>query len=269
MQIRFEIYHEGGADGTGARSSRLQPPAALQRAAAGQRVFQAAIALGFPAARAGDCNYKARELLRASMAAAAGVDELAVTLERVLAPTAARPHLLVRLQVTVGPELLKASDLVKAVNGGGLRPEAEPEGCAGGLPGSPVISSTGSESIASMDDDFEGAVGSEGSDGQDRGPSDVAAAAQGEQEAQRAQRREKRRRQLVRLAGGDAIVALLGVPDPALCSGEVQDVTPACAGASEAERAQQQAVNCSDVAVAPHEDRRLALVSLRRPPRSD
>jgi hypothetical protein len=201
------------------------------------------------------------------VAAAAGVDRLAVALERVLAPTAARPHLLVRLQVTVGAELLKASELVKAVNGGGLSPEPEAGGDAGshGQPGSPTISSSGSESIASLDEEFDDYVDGGGAVGQQASTRAFDAAAAAE-EAHCAQRREERRRQLVSILGGDAIVALLGVPDPALCSGEVQDVTPACAGASEAARAQQDAVNRGDVAVGPQEDRRLALVSTCQQP---
>ena len=63
------------------------------------------------------------------------------------------------------------------------------------------------------------------------------------------------------LLGGAPLAAVLGQPDPRHCSAELEDITPACAGASEAERAQLEAVQLGDAEVAPEQDRRLAAVS--------
>lgn len=176
-----------------------------------------ALRLAFPSARAANCSSRARELLRASVAAAAGVDVGAVTIERIAAPNAARqpkPHLAVHLHVAVGREILKASALARAVSagagGGGGQAEAE----AG-------------EQLAGQQ--------------------------QEEQQAEGGQ-------QLLALLGGKALVAALGLPDPRQCSAEIEDVTPACAS-SDAERAQQDAVNRGAEEVAPEQDRRLAAVS--------
>ena len=233
-QIQLEIYHEGA---TGASSRRGLGTAG--RLLPGQHVFQAELRLAFPAARAADCGSAAREALRAGLAAAAGVSPLAVSIERVLAPTAARPHLEVLVHVQMGADLLAANELVKAVGGA-----AGPDGSA---------SPTSSCRVASNEEESDmEAVEPEGA---------AQAPAPAEQEREREEERELRRRRLAALLGGEQVTAALGLPDPRLCGGEITDVTPACAGANEAERAQQEALNRADAEVAPEQERRLVVVS--------
>ena len=69
-------------------------------------------------------------------------------------------------------------------------------------------------------------------------------------------------------ADPNALVAVLGLPDPQHCSADIEDVTPGCCAggdASMAEQAEQDAMNRGE-AVAPEKDRRLAVVSGREPP---
>ena len=202
LQVQLELYNEGSGS---SRTSSGTDGAAAASALPGQRIFQVALRLGFPTARAADCTSRARELLRRGLAAAAGVDPLKVSIERVLAPTAARQHLAVLMHVQVGADLLKASSLAKAVNGGSIsssQPEQQPP---------------------------EGSAES------------------------------KQQQELAVLLGGAPLAAVLGQPDPRQCSAEIEDITPARAGA--AERAQQEAVQIGDAEVTPEQDRRLAAVS--------
>lgn len=220
LQIQLEIYHEGSPEGTGAATT-LTGLGAGGRVAPGQRAFRVSLRLAFPGAKAADCCSRARELLRAGVAAAAGADPLGVTIERIAAPNAARgqPHLVVHMAVLVGADLLKAAGLAKAVTG----------------------RSTGSNGGSSSG----AAEGSEGS------PTDAAAAEGAAPPSPE---------QLAAALGGEPLVAALGLPDPAHCAAVIEDVTPACA-ASEAERAQQEAINRGEVGVDAKDERRLAHVS--------
>eukprot|EP00887_Chlorella_sp_A99_P005264 scaffold1.g5264.t1 len=178
--VTAEAYQEGAAGGA------LADPGGLGFAASpapGARAFVARLRIAFPAAAAADAGARARELLRAGLAAAAGVATAAVALDRVLPPARGRPYLGVEAVVQVGGELLKGSDLVRAVG--------DPERIQAAL-------------------------------------------------------------------GGAPLVELLGPPDPALCSAELEDTTPACAQ-SAADRAAAAVANEEGGAVAPEEERRLAL----------
>ena len=215
----MELYNEGS--GSSRTSSSKDGAADAAAAVPGQRIFRVALCLAFPTAKAADCSSRARELLRRGVAAAAGVDPLKVSIERVLAPTAARRHLAVLMHVQVGADLLKASSLAKAVDGGSA-------------------SSSQPQQQRGEEQALEGA-------------SSVA----GQQQA------------IAALLGGEPLAAMLGQPDPRQCSAEIEDITPACAGASEAERAQQEAVHRGEAEVTPEEDRRLAAVSQRVPASHD
>jgi hypothetical protein len=269
LQIQREIFHEGGAaGGGGVLNGGLLLPAALGaagRIVPGQRLFQAVLRLAFPSARASDCSSRARELLRCGVAAAVGVDPLAVSLERVLAPTAARPHLVVLMHVTVGSDVLKASQLVKAVScSGGAEDDAADCGSE---------ASGDSGSVASMEEQDEGPETPQpgGMEAATSSPHQLPEAALSARQQQQAEKRrqlvalhQQQAAELSELLGGQQLTALLGMPELRLCSGEVADITPACAGASEAERAQQEAINRGGAEVAPQQERRLAVVRQRR-----
>lgn len=112
-QLAVEVYNEGSGVAGG-----LKNPAALGFADApqpGQRVFRVELQLAFPQAKAGDFSSRGRELLRVGLAAAAGAEVRRVTIERVLPPGPKRQHLAVEAHVQVGTELLRGSDLLKAV----------------------------------------------------------------------------------------------------------------------------------------------------------
>lgn len=234
MQIQLEIYHEGSPEGTGAGAT-LTGLGAGAGVAPGQRAFRVLLRLAFPSAKAADCSSRARELLRAGVAAAGGVDALGVTIERIAAPNAARgqPHLIVHMAVLVGPDLLKAASLAKAVTGSST-------------------GSTGSSSGSGAGGDSSGVSGGGSKGSREPAPADAATA----ETAAALPTAE----QLAEALGGQPLVAALGLPDPAHCTAEIEDITPACA-ASEAERAQQEAINRGDANVAPKDDRRLAHVS--------
>ncbi|KAL4859604.1 Serine/threonine-protein phosphatase T [Chlorella vulgaris] len=262
-EIQREIFHEGGAAGGGVLNGGLLLPAALGAAGRimpGQRLFQAVLRLAFPAARASNCSSRARELLRCGVAAAVGVDPLAVSIERVLAPTAARPHLVVLMHVTVGSDVLKASQLVKAVSCSG-GPEDDAADC-----GSEASGDSGS--VASMEEEDDGPETPQpgGMEAATSSPHQLPEAALSARNQQQAEKRrqlaalhQQQAAELSELLGGQQLTALLGMPELRLCSGEVADITPACAGASEAERAQQEAINRGGAEVAPEQDRRLAV----------
>ncbi len=237
MQIQLEIYHEGSPEGTGAGAT-LTGLGAGAGVAPGQRAFRVLLRLAFPSAKAADCSSRARELLRAGVAAAGGVDALGVTIERIAAPNAARgqPHLIVHMAVLVGPDLLKAASLAKAVTGSST-------GSTG---------SSGSSSGSGAGGDSSGVSGGGSKGSREPAPADAATA----ETAAALPTAE----QLAEALGGQPLVAALGLPDPAHCTAEIEDITPACA-ASEAERAQQEAINRGDANVAPKDDRRLAHVS--------
>lgn len=184
-QIQEELYHEGAAAGSSADGSR--PPA-------GQRLLRVVLRLAFPSASAADCSSRARELLRAGVAATAGVEPGAVSIERIAAPSAARrqPHLAITLHVSVGPHVLKAAALARAVNG---------EGSSEGSGGS---GSTAEQQVPT----------------EQQPPSSAPGAAAAASEA------SPRVEQLVAALGGQPLVAVLGRPDPAHCSADVEDVTP-------------------------------------------
>lgn len=239
MQIQLEIYNEGSPEGTGAAAT-LTGLGAGGRLAPGQRAFRVQLRLAFPTAKAADCSSRARELLRAGVAAAAGVDPLAVTIERISAPNAARgqPHLIVHMAALVGADLLKAAGLAKAVSGSST-------GSAGSQ-----SQTGGSGSGGSGSDESKAAAG-------EPAPADDAAASTAAAEAAAAPPSAE---QLAEALGGQPLVAALGLPDPAHCAAQIEDVTPACA-VSEAERAQQDAINRGDAGVAAKDDRRLAHVS--------
>lgn len=202
----MELYHEGPADGSEAHPAS----AGGGRLVPGQRLFRLAVRLAFPSATAAACSSRARELLRGGLAAAAGVDPRRVTIERIAAPSAARgqPWLEVQLHVAVGGELLKASDLAKAL--AAAQAAATP----------PAAEQLQAEAAAS-------------------GAAPTAAAGSSAE-------------QMAALLGGEALVAALGLPDPAACAWEIEDVTPACARGSQAEGARGE--------LPPEQDRRLAHV---------
>lgn len=242
-QIQLEIYHEGTPEGSGPGAH----PAALGaagRQAPGQRAFRLLLRLAFPGAKAADCCSRARELLRAGAAAAAGVEIAAVSIDRIAAPNAARgqPHLVVHLAVLVGPDLLKAAGLAKAVTG---RITGSSGRSAGGASG-------GASGSAEQREAGEGA-----SPG---GKAAAEGAAEGAAAAADAQAAAPTPEQLAQLLGGEPLVAALGLPDPARCAAQIEDVTPACA-VSEAERAQQAAVDRGETGMGAAQDRRLAHVS--------
>ena len=241
LQIQLEIYHEGTPEGSGPGAH----PAALGaagRLARGQRAFRVRLRLAFPGAKAADCSSRARELLRSGVAVAAGVDVSGVSIDRIAAPNAARgqPHLAVHLGVLVGPDLLKAAGLARAITG---RSSGGSGGTAGGgASGSTAQQVAGSEPLAVDEAAAE---------------AQAAAAAGAAAEVLAAPPSPE---QLSELLGGEPLMAALGLPDPAQCAAEIEDVTPACA-VSEAERAQQAAVDRGEEGVQPQQDRRLAHVS--------
>ncbi len=103
----------GGALGAGAA---LRPGAGMSAAAGAGRSFRLDVALAFPRARAADLGARPREVLRAALAAAAGVPPAAVALERALAPAPpARPHLRVELRVWLGDRPREGAALAAAL----------------------------------------------------------------------------------------------------------------------------------------------------------
>ena len=211
-------------------------------ASAGQRLFRVLLCLAFPTARAGDCSSHARELLRASLAAAAGVEGGDVMIERVMAPIAARPALRVVVSVKVGSDLLKASRLAKAVGGSG-------DGCGGG----------GGEQQQQQQHADQQPQGPDTPPAEPRQQQQDAQMQDAESSLNSQQQAKQRQQELLSVLGGEALVARLGQPDASACIAEIEDVTPACA-ASEAERAEQEAINKGEVEVPAHKDRRLAVV---------
>ncbi|PSC67238.1 Tetratricopeptide repeat 28 [Micractinium conductrix] len=233
-EVEREVYNEGPLDGAGAgwRGTSL---------AAGQRLFRVLLCLAFPTARAGDCSSHARELLRASLAAAAGVEGGDVMIERVMAPIAARPALRVVVSVKVGSDLLKASRLAKAVGGSG-------DGCGGG----------GGEQQQQQQHADQQPQGPDTPPAEPRQQQQDAQMQDAESSLNSQQQAKQRQQELLSVLGGEALVARLGQPDASACIAEIEDVTPACA-ASEAERAEQEAINKGEVEVPAHKDRRLAV----------
>lgn len=249
LQIEAELHSEGPADGAGAGSQ----DAAADGWTPGKRLFRVALRLAFPAARAADCSSRARELLRSSLAAAAGVSQKAVSIERVVAPTAARPHLGLLIHVKVGSDLLLASRLAKAAGGGGdvaqQAQQAQQEQQTGEAAPVPQPQQAASQQQqAPAGPATPPLAEAQYSTAAPRSTQQAGQAAAPQGEAQPAA-----------LLGGHELLSLLGQPDAALCSAEVEDVTPACA-VSEAERAEQDAINRGDAEPGPGQDRRLAVV---------
>jgi hypothetical protein len=116
-------------------------------------------------------------------------------------------------------------------------------------------------SVASLSDDEAdeappagtGKAAAQGSGGASPQPAAAAAV------EQRRAKEQELGRQLMASIGCEGLITALGLPDPLLCRGEVEDVTPACAGASEAERAQQEAINRGDVQPEAAQDRRIVV----------
>lgn len=236
----------------------------------GKRLFHLVLRLAFPSARAADCSSRARELLRGSLAAAAGVPQRAVAIERVSAPTAARPYLGLLIHVKVGSDLLGASRLARAVNGEeGKQMESQrtqqaqqAQQAAGDQQAGETLSMLPGQQGRSQQVQQQGAPGPATPPLAESQQS--TAAPLGTQQAQQGASAGllERQEQIAAVLGGKQLVSLLGQPDAALCSAEVEDVTPACA-ASEAERAEQEAINSGEKEPTPEQDRRLALVRSR------
>ncbi|KAL4437013.1 hypothetical protein ABPG75_004152 [Micractinium tetrahymenae] len=269
-QIEAELHNEGPADGAGASSC----DAGSGGWAPGKRMFRLVLQLAFPSARAADCSSRAREMLRGSIATTAGVSQQAVTIERVMAPTAARPHLGLLIHVKVGSDLLGASRLAKAVFGQG----EEQQEAQQAQPAQQAQQADQGQQADQEQQTGEAASLQPGQQGDSQagqqlpapaGPATPPQAETPQSAAQRSAQQaqqgghsqaalEQRQGQLAALLGGEELVSLLGQPDAALCSAEVEDVTPACA-ASEAERAEQEAINRGEKEIAPEQDRRLAV----------
>lgn len=116
-ELASEVYREGAAAGG------LRHPGALGFAdapAPGQRLFRAELRLAFPQTKGvAALTARARELLRAGLAAAAGVDARRVAIERVLPPSPVHPYLGIEVHAQVGSDLVAGGALVKAVAASG------------------------------------------------------------------------------------------------------------------------------------------------------
>jgi len=161
------------------------------------------------------------------------------------------------MHVKVGADLLKAAALVKAV-GGGSAGQQQQQGSQ-----TPAAPPTPQQQDQQQDQQQEQQQEQQAEQPPQQQQAYQATAGPQPSEASQppdTEPPEQRQQQLEAALGGEQLTALLGHPDATLCHAEIEDVTPACAGGSEAEQAEQDAINRGDKEVPAHKERRLALV---------
>jgi hypothetical protein len=155
-------------------SAALRPGAGMSAAAAAGRSFRLDVALAFPRARAADLGARPREVLRAALAAAAGVPPAAVALERALAPAPlARPHLRVELRVWLGDRPREGAALAAALR---AAPAAALDAAGGGAELAAALGAP--DAAAGAAELVDATPGRGAGPGAGRGPADTAAGPQ-------------------------------------------------------------------------------------------